>query len=205
MSTRTFAVLAGLAVAALLGGTASYIMLQEREERFAGCNGGTSAAEIGGPFTLVNGQGVEVTDRDVITKPTLLYFGYTFCPDVCPLDTVRNVEAVDVLTERGYDVQAAMITIDPKRDTPEAISDFTYNISPDFIGLTGSDEQVNAAARAYRVYYNAHDEEEDEFYLVDHSTFTYLVFPDDGFAGFFRRELSGEQLADQVACFLDAV
>ncbi|MBF9051094.1 SCO family protein [Roseobacter sp. HKCCD9010] len=161
------------------------------------------AGSIGGPFELVNAAGETVTDTDVITEPALLYFGYTFCPDVCPLDTVRNAEAVDILAERGQSVTPVFISVDPGRDTPEVVEAFAANIHPDMVGLTGSPEQTHAASQAYRTYYRIHDTD-DEFYLVDHSTFTYLVFPEHGFVEFFRRELSPAQMADQVACFVEA-
>ena len=160
------------------------------------------AGQIGGPFELVNAQGETVTDEDVITEPTLLYFGYTFCPDVCPLDTVRNAEAVDLLEAQGKMVTPVFITIDPERDTPEAVGDFAHNVHERMIGLTGSPEQIQAASQAYRTYYKKQDAE-DEFYLVDHSTFTYLVLPEHGFVEYFRRDKSPEDVATAAACFID--
>ena len=155
-------------------------------------------------FELVDETGKTVTDKDVITKPTLLYFGYTFCPDVCPLDTSRNGEAAVLLEERGYDVGTAFISIDPERDTPESLAEFTDVMHPEMLGLTGSAEQVKAASMAYRTYFKKQDPEEgDEFYLVDHSTFTYLVTPEQGFIDFFKRDESPEQMADRVQCFVD--
>ena len=203
--TKTLAILAGsVAVTALAVGVGA-VLLQEEEDQFAKCRSGSvagGAGAIGGPFTLVDETGKTVTDTDVITKPSLVYFGYTFCPDVCPLDTARNAEAMALLQERGYEVQGLFISIDPERDTPEAVAEFTDYLHPDMIGLTGSPEQVKAASQAYRTYYRK-QEGDNEFYLVDHSTFTYLVTPDDGFVEFFRREVSPEQMADTTACFLD--
>jgi protein SCO1/2 len=176
------------------------------DDAFAECRASAVAGgsgDIGGPFELVNAQGETVTDADVLTKPSLVYFGYTFCPDVCPLDVARNAQAVDTLTERGYDVQPVFISVDPERDTPEVVGDFAANMHEDMIGLTGSPEQVKAASQAYRTYYSVRDTG-DEYYLVDHSTFTYLVLPEHGFVEFFRRELSPEDMADRVACFVDA-
>jgi protein SCO1/2 len=148
------------------------------------------SAEIGGPFTLVSETGETVTDADVITMPTLLYFGYTFCPDVCPLDTVRNAEAVDILEQQGIMVQPVMITVDPERDTPEVMDDFTANVHPRMLGLTGTPEQTDAAARAYRVYYRINRDGDDPYYLVDHSAFAYLVLPEYGFVEFFNRDVT---------------
>ncbi|MBC6437955.1 MAG: SCO family protein [Rhodobacteraceae bacterium] len=158
---------------------------------------------IGGPFQLVDGTGAPVTDADVITGPTLIYFGYTFCPDVCPLDAVRNAEAVDILAEQGQSVTPVFITVDPARDTPEVVKNFAANIHPDMIGLTGTPEQTHAASQAYRTYYRIHNTD-DAFYRVDHSTFTYLVFPEHGLAEVFRRDLSPAQMAERLRCFVKA-
>ncbi|NIY94973.1 SCO family protein [Salipiger sp. HF18] len=172
---------------------------------FADCRSSAvagGAGAIGGPFELVNAQGETVTDADVFTEPSLVYFGYTFCPDVCPFDVSRNAEAVDLLAERGISVTPVFISIDPERDTPEVVGDFAYNMHEKMIGLTGSPEQVQAASQAYRTYYKK-QESEDEFYLVDHSTFTYLVLPEQGFVEFFRRDVTPEDMAEKSACFID--
>ena len=196
---------AAVAVVALIGGT--YVMTTRgAEDAFAACRvGAVAGADVGGPFTLVSETGQTVTDTDVITKPSLIYFGYTFCPDVCPLDTMRNAIAVDILAEQGHDVQPVFITIDPERDTPQVVAEFTDVMHPEMLGLTGSEEQVDAASKAYRTYYKKHPPEdgEDDYYLVDHSTFTYLVMPETGFAEFFRRDTTAEDLAEKVACFVE--
>ena len=161
-----------------------------------------AGAAIGGPFELVSETGATVTDRDVITKPTLVYFGYTFCPDVCPLDTMRNAQAAYMLEDQGIDIGTVFVTVDPERDTVDVVSEFTDNFHEDMVGLTGTPEQVKAAAQAYRVYYQAQDDD-PEFYLVDHSNQTYLMFPDTGFATFFRNDTPPEQVAEISACFVD--
>ncbi len=204
--TRILAVLAA-AVAIIAVGTSWYLgRPHPLTETFAGCSDSAVAGgSIGGPFELVNGSGETVTDADVITKPSLVYFGYTFCPDVCPLDNQRNALAVDQLQEDGYDVQPVFITIDPARDTPEVVGEYASYMHEDMIGLTGSAEQVDAASKAYRTFYQKQDGDDPEFYLMDHSTFTYLVLPDEGFVEFFRRDQSADQIATQTACFIDAV
>jgi protein SCO1/2 len=202
--SRKYALLAVVATAVFVGGPAWYIWQQRSGDVFADCRGGAiGGGDIGGPFTLVNGDGKTVTDKDVITKPTLLYFGYTFCPDVCPADNARNAEAVDILEERGYDVQPAFISIDPARDTPEVVKDFAANLHPKMIGLTGSEDQVKAASLAYKTYFRKQEDGDPDFYLVDHSTFTYLVLPGSGFVDFFKRDETADGMADRVACFLD--
>ena len=137
----------------------------------------------------------------MITKPSLLYFGYTYCPDVCPTDNARNAEAVDILTERGIDAAPVFITIDPARDTPEVMAEFVGYMHPKMIGLTGTDEQIKAVSKAYKTFYRKAGEGED--YLMDHSTFTYLVLPENGFVESYGRSVTPEQMADSVACFAD--
>jgi protein SCO1 len=168
----------------------------------AGCRGGQAAGSIGGPFTLVDGQGGTVTDIEVLSKPSLVYFGYTFCPDICPLDNARNAEAVDILEERGIDVTPVFISVDPERDTPDVMADAAANLHPKMIGLTGSPDQVKTAAQAYRVLYSKQPSD-DEYYLVNHTTFTYLMLPGIGFADFFNRETTADAIAERVACFVE--
>ncbi len=172
-------------------------------DRFAECRGTAvmGAAALGGPFELIDHTGRRVSDRDLITMPTLLYFGYTFCPDVCPLDAARNAEALEILEERGILAQFAFISVDPDRDTPEVLAAFAANHHPRMIGLTGTAEEIRRAAQAFRAFYQVQNKE-DAFYLIDHSAFTYLLLPKNGVVEVFPRSLSPEQLADRVACFL---
>lgn len=202
--TRTAAIAAvliaitGLIVMVLVGSGG------KDDDQFAECGAGAVAGDLGGPFTLVNGDGETVTDKQVITEPTLIYFGYTYCPDVCPLDVDRNAAAVEILEERGVSVTPVFISIDPERDTPEVVRDFAEVMHPRMIGLTGTAEQVAEASKAYRTYYKAHPPVDGE-YLVDHSTFSYLVTPENGFIEFFRRETTPEQMADKIGCFVDNI
>ncbi len=183
---------------------AIYLTSSSGDDQFAQCTQGTVAGgDIGGPFTLVSGDGEQVTDVDVITEPTLVYFGYTYCPDVCPLDVARNVEAIEVLEEQGVNATPIFITIDPERDTPEVVAEFADVMHPKMIGLTGSPEQIKAASQTYRTYYRRQAGGGDD-YLVDHSTFTYLVLPEHGFVDFFRRDVGPEQIAETVSCVAQA-
>lgn len=202
--SAVFAACAGLIGLGVLS-AATAMGRKPPEDRFADCRTSAIAGGpegLGGPLELVSETGETVTDAEIFTRPSLLYFGYTYCPDVCPLDTVRNAEAVDILKERGFDVQPMFVSVDWGRDDAQSMDDFTHNIHPDMLGLTGSEEQIRAASKAYRTYFSIRDPE-DEFYLIDHSTFTYFVLPETGYLTFFRRELTGEQLADQVQCYLE--
>ena len=204
---RILAATAAAALVGLVGATAWFVLWPRDAARFAACREGAvagGAGAIGGPFTLVDETGRTVTDADVVTQPTLIYFGYTFCPDVCPVDAARNAEAVDLLEARGIMVTPVFISIDPARDTPEALAEFTDMMHPRMIGLTGTEAQTTAASKAYKTYFRINDPTQ-EYYLVDHSTFTYLVLPQYGFVDFFRREVTAEQMAERVTCFTEAI
>jgi protein SCO1/2 len=185
---------AGMALAPLWSG----------QDAFAGCREGQVAGgDIGGPFTLVDAGGRTVTDGDVVTEPSILYFGFATCPDVCPLDLARNAQAVDILEEQGIAATPVFVTIDPERDTPEVVGSYAEAFHPRMVGLTGTPEQVDAAARAYRVYY-AKQGDDPETYLMDHSSFSYLVLPEVGFVDFVNRDEPPEAVAERMACFVEA-
>ena len=159
---------------------------------------------FGTSFTLTDETGARVTDAQVFDRPSILYFGYTFCPDVCPLDAARNAEAIDLLKGRGIDAKPVFITVDPARDTPEVLADFTDALHPDMVGLTGTAEEIAAANKGWRNYYKAQDSEDSEYYLVDHMTSSFLVLPDQGTVEVFHRDLPAQDMADKAACFIEA-
>ncbi|MEK6204178.1 MAG: SCO family protein, partial [Amylibacter sp.] len=199
-----FAIFAVLVVLSGLGTALFFALRPAPADKFAECRAtavAVGSAAIGGQFELTDHTGLRVTDVDVIDGPTLMYFGYTFCPDVCPLDTYRNAETVALLEERGVDVKPVMVTIDPSRDTPESLAAFVGYLHEDMVGLTGTTEEIAAAIKAYRVY--AAKNGEGENYLMDHSTWTYLMDPEHGFLEFFGRDITPENMADKVACFVD--
>jgi protein SCO1/2 len=197
--------LAGLAVVGLIGASVLYILQPTGDDQFAQCRAGAvGGGAIGGPFTLTDENGKTVTDKDVITGPTLVYFGYTFCPDVCPLDAARNAEAVDILESDGKIVTPVFISFDPERDTPEVLRDFTDAMHPRMIGLTGTPDQVKAASAAYKTFYQKQVDGDPKYYLMDHSTFSYLMMPEVGFVDFFDRDISAANMAKKLGCFVDA-
>jgi len=124
-------------------------------------------------------------------------------PQVVRSDNMRNAQATDILDEQGIEMTPLFISIDPERDTVDVVREFTDNFHDRMLGLTGSPEQVRAASQAYRTYY-AKQDAEDEFYLVDHTTMSYLVLPEHGFLEFYRRDVTPDQMAESVACFVDA-
>jgi|TARA_B110000093_G_scaffold117714_1_gene126039 protein SCO1/2 len=205
MSRKKFAGLSAATLLTLVIGTFLYTQIMAPANRFEACvSGGVAGGSIGGPFELVNQKGQTVTDLEVLDQPALVYFGYTFCPDICPMDVGRNSVAVDILGDNGFKVKPVFITIDPTRDTIEYLADFAANNHPDLVGLTGTAEQIAKAARAYKVYYQKQPGDDDEYYLMNHSNFTYLMLPEFGFVDFLRSDLSPQKVADRVACVIKA-
>lgn len=206
--TQKTVLISGIAVSlAVLIGGAFFLSRGDAGSDFAQCRSSAVSGgmdSFGTSFTLTNQNGERVTDQQVLDKPSLVYFGYTFCPDVCPLDSARNAEAAAALQEQGKDIQTVFITVDPRRDTPEVLKEFTSQFSDDMIGLTGSTEEIDAVNKGWRNYYKLNDEEDDEYYLVDHMTNTYLVMPGNKTVEFFPRDTSADDLTDKVGCFLDA-
>jgi protein SCO1/2 len=153
---------------------------------------------IGGPFTLVNGEGETVTEQQFRGKYMLVYFGYTFCPDVCPTALQVMAQALDQLPpETTAKITPVFISIDPERDTPEHMALYVKNFYPTLVGLTGSPEQVKAAAAAFRVYYAKVEEDgaSPDTYLMDHSAIMYLMGPDGGFLSHFTHETTADDMA----------
>ena len=202
-STATYAIAAAAVAAVGLSAGAFYVMNQSGD--FSECGGGITSgvASIGGPFTLVSETGETVTEAEVIDKPTLLYFGYTFCPDVCPIDAAVMAQTGSLLEEKGHDVNRVFVSFDPKRDTPEVLADFTDNLDEKMLGLTGSREQVDEAVKAYRAYYNIVEGDDPDFYLIDHTSFTYFMDPVQGLLTVFRSGDAPDAMAEAAACYLD--
>ncbi len=161
-----------------------------------------AGAEIGGPFELTDHHGKRVTSAEVIDGPALVYFGYTFCPDICPIDTAVMASAVDLLAGQGYAVKPVFITVDPARDTPEALSYYAEAVHPGLVALTGTEDEIAAAAKAYKVYYERVNVEGSAAdYLMNHTTFTYFMMP-DGIRALFRNGYPPEEMAGEVARIL---
>jgi cytochrome oxidase Cu insertion factor (SCO1/SenC/PrrC family) len=143
---------------------------------------GTGVALVGGPFTLTDHNGRRVTEKDFLGKYMLAFFGYTYCPDVCPTELQVMMAALEAMGPDADKVQPVFISIDPARDTPEVLKSYVENFGPGLIGLTGTAEEVAATAKAYRVYYaKAGNTPSETDYLMDHSSIIYLMGPDGHF------------------------
>ena len=164
-----FAILALLA-AVLVAGTAYYIANQPRGQISIG------TALVGGPFSLTDQTGRKVTDKDFRGHYMLVFFGYTYCPDMCPTELQVMSAALDNLGAKADAIQPIFITFDPQRDTPEVLKQYVSNFHPRLVGLTGTPEEIAVVAKAYRVFYNRlEDTSGPDTYLMDHSTITYLM------------------------------
>lgn len=157
---------------------------------------------IGGPFTLVDQNGVTRHDTDFHGELMLIYFGYTFCPDACPTALQNMSTALDELGDGAKTVQPIFVTVDPERDTVEQMKLYAANFHPRLVALTGSADQTMAAARAYRIYYekNLHGAELD--YLVDHSSFIYLMDRDGHYLKHFAPDATADTLAAAIKKYL---
>lgn len=165
----------------------------------------TGKALIGGPFTLTGHLGESVSDHDFRGKLMIVYFGYTFCPDVCPLDMRRLSMGLQLLEDGGQDLgrlQALFITIDPARDTPQVLATFVGHFHPRLIGLTGTAGQIAVAARAYRAFYERAGGGEGEDYLMNHSNNIYIMDANGEFLGFFSSLDTPEVIAGRLAGYL---
>lgn len=155
-------------------------------------------AAIGGPFNLINDEGKNVTEKDFFGKWTLIYFGFTHCPDICPDELIKVADAVDKIKAKiGVDIVPVFISVDPERDTVEQVHEYVKEFHPNLIGLTGNPDEVRKAARAYRVYYMK-TEEEGSDYLVDHSIMMYLMGPKMDFVKNFGKNNDVDSLANGI-------
>jgi cytochrome oxidase Cu insertion factor (SCO1/SenC/PrrC family) len=157
------------------------------------------APQIGGPFTLVDENGQQVTDEDFKGKLMLVFFGYTFCPDVCPTELNVYAEVMQGLGDEADQVTPVFITIDPERDTVEVVKEYTDAFHPSIVGLTGSTEQIAHVKKQYRAYGQAVDKDKDpEFYLVDHTSFSYLMGKDGEMITVFSYGTKAEEIITNI-------
>ena len=164
---------------------------------------GSLPFSFGGPFTLVDHDGVPRTERDFAGRFLLVYFGYTTCPDICPAGLSTMADALDALGGMGDRVQPIFISVDPKRDTPERLKTFVTGFHPRLIGLTGKESAVRAAARAYRVHRaKVAVPDAADGYLVSHGSLTYLMGPDGHFVTLFPHDSDADVMAKTLAKYV---
>ena len=145
-------------------------------------------SKLGGPFTLTDQNGKTVTDADYRGKYLLIYFGYTYCPDMCPTGLQAIAHTLDQLGPDAAKVQPLFVTIDPARDTADKLKDYDASFHPRIIGLTGTADQIAAIAKEYQVYYAKGEQVDENDYMMDHSSLIYLMDPQGHFITTFNED-----------------
>ena len=194
--TRTLRILLACTIALMViagGGLAALMLIPAPLPQTTTSMTGT----LGGPFTLVASDGRTVTDQAFRGKWMLIYFGYTSCPDACPTALNNMGVALDRLGTEGASMQPVFITVDPKRDTPAMLAEYLKSFDPHIVGLSGSEKQVAAVVKEYHVYVEV-PSGTDKDYIVNHSSFFYLINRDGKFVNIVHGDVSGDELADKV-------
>jgi protein SCO1/2 len=191
-------ILAGFA----LGGLAALLAFPAARDRLLPAVNIRSAGQalVGGPFSLIDHTGRRVTDKDFSGRTMLVFFGFTFCPDVCPSGLQVMAAALDKLGARAQAVTPIFITVDPERDTPEQLAAYVRSFHPRLVGLTGSPAEIDAAAKAYRVYAKkVPDPKSSAGYTIDHSAIIYVMGPDGAYRTHFSHATNADAMAERLS------
>ncbi|MDG2355783.1 MAG: SCO family protein [Paracoccaceae bacterium] len=192
----------------LLCASLTIFLVSKRESiinELAECNLNSNAGtfkSFQGDFYLIDEEGLKVSSHSILDSPSLLYFGYTYCPDICPFDLMRNSEAVELLDQENIKIKPIFISVDPARDSPARLKDFTSFHHPNMIGFTGSKEQIDSVKNIYKVYSEIPDDTSTD-YMVNHSTFSYFILPQDGVQTYFTRQENSQKIADTIKCIIE--
>lgn len=162
-------------------------------------------ATVGGPFELTDGDGETVTEADFADKYMVVYFGFTYCPDICPTELISIADGIDMMdAEAAQQFRPIFITVDPERDTPDVVKEYASNFHDRMIGLTGTPDQIRAAAKAYRVYYAKQEPEDPNVpYLMAHSSFIYVMDHQGRYVRHFSMGTQPEEIAAGLADILE--
>jgi protein SCO1/2 len=165
----------------------------------------SGTVSIGGPFELVDQTGQRRSDADFRGQYMLIFFGYTYCPDICPTALQVITTALDEIEDKDPAVAAQItpvfVSVDPERDTVEALADYASHFHPRLVALTGTPQEIDETAKAYRVYYKKAGEGED--YLVDHSGFIYVMGPDGAYHSHFSHNTGASEMAAKLTELLE--
>jgi protein SCO1/2 len=195
-STR-IGILLAILVVAVFAGMAQWLVIRN-DDITQNANGLVTSVEIGGPFALTDHTGRQVTEKDYLGNFTLVFFGYTFCPDVCPTELGDIALALDELGDLSLAVTPVMISIDPERDTPAVLAEYVSLFHERLVGLTGTAEQVKDVADAYRIFYRRVDDPDYSYYLMDHTSFVYLLNPEGKVVSLLRYGTPPEEMASMI-------
>lgn len=192
-------IVGGFLLGALIGLGAMILDVDTQKSRVVT----SGKALIGGPFELIGKEGKTVADKDFRGRYMLVFFGFTRCPDICPAELQVMSAALDDLGSDADKVVPIFITLDPERDTPDAVSNYVQNFGPNFVGLTGSPEAIEKAAKAYRVSYQKfQDESMGDNYSIDHSALVYLMGPSGQYVTHIPYGTSPKKMAETLRRYL---
>jgi len=191
--------LLAVALVGLLVGTAVAVTVLPKTRGQLPSLPSVGQALVGGPFELVDHTGKTVTDRDFRGRYMLVYFGFTYCPDVCPSGLQVMAEALDKVGAKTEKVVPVLITVDPERDTPAQLAQYVPSFHPRLIGLTGSPEQIAAVQKAYRVYAKkVTDDKSSAGYTFDHTSLMYLMDPQGNYVAHFTHATPVDRIAERL-------
>ncbi len=156
------------------------------------------AENFGGPFTLTDHTGKQVSDKDFAGTYRLIYFGFTYCPAICPTELAKMAKALGTLGPVGDVITPIFVTVDPERDTKDVMAKYVEMYHPRLIGLTGTPDQIKQTAKAYKIYYAKVDDPQMTEYTMDHSSFIYFMDPDDNLVAIFRADDSADVIAQTI-------
>lgn len=156
-------------------------------------------------FELIDGSGEAFRTRDFSGHWSFVYFGYSYCPDICPMSMLEMSKIADALDDGGSDIPVAfyLVSLDPERDTPDRMGEYAAYFNPEFIGLTGEPDQIDLFARAAGVIYELPEDRSTETYLVGHSSFITLLDPNGRIHAFFTGDLDGRNIASEFVRIVD--
>ena len=161
-----------------------------------------SFASFNKEFNLIHEDGFSITKSQLINKPSLIYFGYTYCPDICPFDLMRNSQAVELLEIEKIKIKPLFVTLDPNRDTLSVLKEYTDFHHKDMIGLTGSPKDIDNIKKIFKIYSQLPTDLTGD-YIINHSTFTYFIIPKIGLVTYFTRNDKAENIAKTIKCILE--
>ena len=198
-------------VAILIGAGVAYYQVKFQKAHVRGQNSGASGGspiaglEVGGPFTLTNHMGEKVTQDDYAGQYKLIYFGFTYCPAICPTELQKVSRVTNALEKNNPELagqfQPLFITVDPERDTVEVMKDYVSLFHPDLIGLTGTQPQIDFVTKSYRIFARKVDDpdsDDPQDYTMDHSSYLYLMGPEGNLLGLYRMDDDADYIYNDI-------
>ena len=196
LSAIAFAIGGGMALMEIRGQNARVVNIGPQADDDTGQQ--VPGAQIGGPFTLVDQDGKTVTEKNFTGSYKIIYFGFTYCPMICPTELQKIAGVLNTLGAEGEQITPIFITVDPARDTPEVMKNYVTQFHPRLTGLTGSKEQIEAVEKNYRVFAKKAQDPAMSDYSMDHSSFIYLMGPDDTLVAIYRTADTADFIAADI-------